>query len=86
MDAQKKKKNHAMMWPSQSSDFNLIENLLNELDKRMRVHNYSSSTDFFQKLLEEWNNFTLDDIKSFIESMPRRCATVIGAKDMSTKY
>lgn len=75
-----------MKWPSQSPDLNPIENLWNELDKRVRVHKYSNSTDFFQKLHEEWNKFTLDDIKPLIESMPRRCAAVIVAKGMSTKY
>ena len=39
----------------------------------------------FQKLHEEWNKFTLDDIKPLIESKSHRCAAVIAAKDMFTK-
>jgi transposase len=77
-----------MHWSAQSSDLNLIENLwrlikLRISDRRHRVH----SIEEMKRVVEdEWNKLTSKDFQASIESMQRRCQTVIKARGGMTKY
>lgn len=73
-------------WPSQSADLNPIEHLWGEMKRRMKNHGSSNKKQFFQNLIQEWNKIPHDYITRLIQSMPRRCAAVIAAKGMATKY
>jgi len=75
-----------LSWPSQSSDLNPIEHLWEQLDRQIRRHTHSNKIALFESLKQEWNNISSACINRLIESMPARCAAVIAAKGMATKY
>ncbi|CAH2099189.1 unnamed protein product [Euphydryas editha] len=73
-------------WPSQSPDLNPIEHLWQDLKLRVGTKNYANKTELWSHLQREWKELPEDRILQLIESMPRRCAAVIAAKGMATKY
>lgn len=75
-----------LSWPSQSPDLNPIEHLWEKLDRQVRKHTYSNKVTLFKSLKEEWGKIPPACINRLIESMPHRCAAVIAAKGMATKY
>jgi transposase len=75
-----------MEWPSQSPDLNPIENLWDELKRRMGRRNFRNADDLFRAMQEEWDRISIKKIVSLIEFMPRRCRAVIKAKGYATKY
>jgi len=75
-----------LSWPFQSQDLNPIEHLWEELNCQVRKHTHSNKTALFKSLKEEWSKISSACINRLIESMPHRCAAVITAKSMATKY
>lgn len=75
-------------WPSQSPDLNIIEQLWNELKRRLAERKAKNVADKFIQLEEEWNSQRLPKttIDKLIDSIPRRCQAVIDAKGFPTKY
>jgi hypothetical protein len=70
-------------WLTQLSDLILIENLwrlikLRISDRRHRVH---SLEDMKRIIQTEWNKLTMNDFRASIESMSRRCQTVIKTRE-----
>lgn len=75
-----------MIWPSQSPDLNPIENLWHYVETKILTQNYSNTNDLFVAIETAWNELDGDYIKKLIESMPKRCTTVIKQKGYYTKY
>lgn len=75
-----------LSWPFQSPDLNPIEHLWEVLDRQVRKHTYSNKAALFKSLKEEWGKIPPACINRLIKSMPHRCAAVIAAKGMATKY
>lgn len=75
-----------MDWPSQSPDLNPIENLWEEVDRKLKRQNFKKPEQLFDAIKEEWNRIPMSLLHTLVESMPRRCRAVIGAKGAATKY
>lgn len=75
-----------LSWPSRSPDLNPIEHLWEQLNRQIRKHTHSNKATLFKSLKEEWNKIAPASINRLIESMPDRCAAVIAAKGIATKY
>lgn len=82
----RKKKIRVLEWPSQSPDLNPIEHLWEELDRRIRIVNYTKPDDLFIALEREWKNLPIETLMKVVDSMPSRCRAVIDAKGYATKY
>ena len=72
--------------PPQSTDTNLIENLWQILDLKVRKRHISSKRDLMEKLSKEWYNISIQCTKTLVESMPRRLQVLIEANGLHTKY
>jgi transposase len=66
---------NVLPWPSKSPDLNPIEHLWDELDKRVRQRQPPPQTldQLRQMLQQEWRTIPRNNVRNFIESMPRRC-------------
>lgn len=75
-------------WPSGSLDFNPIEHLLDQLDKRVRRRQPAPQTllQLQQALHEEWQRIPQVQIQRSIQSMRRRVTTVLQANGGHTRY
>ncbi len=58
--------------PAQSPDLNPIENLWDELDRRVHERLISSIPELREHLQEEWAKLSLECIQKLISSMPKR--------------
>lgn len=77
-----------LLWPAQSPDLNPIENLWDELERKVRSHKPlpKNKNDLWQILQEAWENLDENKYKNLVDSMPRRIAAVIANKGKPTKY
>jgi len=75
-------------WPFQSSDLNPIENLWDELERRVRGSQPrpKNKGELIIALKREWYAIEQSKIEKLIESMPRRVKAVLDAKGNPTKY
>ena len=75
-------------WPSKSPDLNPIEHLWDNLDRRLRRRQPQPQTrqQLCQALQDEWRRIPQRQIRDLIESMPRRCQSVIEANGGHTRY
>ncbi len=71
---------------AQSPDFNPIENLWDELDRRIRKCEISSHNDLKCCLKEEWHKISASYTIKLVESMPSRLQSVSNQKSYPTKY
>jgi hypothetical protein len=75
-------------WPAQSPDLNPIENLWATM--ALRVYRdgkqYDDMAELRQAVLVTWDSITLDEIRTVIGSMSRRCIQVVERKGDKTKY
>ena len=60
-----------MDFPAQSPDLNPIENLWEELDRRVRRSHISNKKDLIKILKEAWNSIEPDTIRKLLDSMPK---------------
>ena len=76
-------------WPSQSSDLNSNEeHIWSELARKLgdRKHVINNTEDLWRKLLVAWENIDIEFAVKLIESVPRKCQTIIDSKGEVTKY
>lgn len=73
-------------WPSQSPDLNPIENLWEEVERRIRTEIFRNKQALVDKINEVWRNIPDDVIRKLISSMPRRCAKVIANNGYAINY
>jgi transposase len=78
----------SLPWPAQSPDLNPIENLWDELDRKVRKHKPlpKNKNDLWHILQEEWLKLHENIYKNLVDSMPHRIAAVITNKGNPTKY
>ena len=75
-------------WPAQSPDLNLIEDLWDELEQRLRTRpsGPTSVFDLTNVLLEEWSKIPINTLLNLVDSLPRRVEAVLAAKGGPTSY
>ena len=75
-------------WPAQSPDLNPIENLWQDLKRRLRMRNPKpkNKIELFNLLKEEWFNTIPVRINRLIDSMPQRVDAVLKNKGNPTRY
>jgi hypothetical protein len=73
-------------WPSQSPDFNPIENLWAFLDRQTRDRKCNTEDQLFGVLKEAWEKISVEYLTALADSMPARLNAVIDNKGYPTKY
>jgi transposase len=73
-------------FPPYSPDLNPIENLWNDLKRRVEQHNACNIEELTQVLYDEWYATSTDFLAKLAESMPRRCQLVVENEGHKTKY
>ncbi len=70
----------------QSADINLIENLWEHLDRKVREHPISTQLELKRILQEEWEKILPDYTTKLVASMRSRLLCIIRSKGGSTRY
>ena len=75
-------------WPAQSPDLNPIEHLWHHLKLKLSAYETKAKGvhELWDRVDREWNTFTEDECRRYIESMPARIQAVLAAKGGSTRY
>jgi hypothetical protein len=75
-------------WPSQSPDLNPIEHLWHHLKLKLSAYEQKAKGvhELWERVEKEWNSFTEEVCRSYIESMPARIKAVIDANGGHTRY
>ena len=69
-----------MEWPEQSPDLNPIELVWDELDRRVKAKQPTSTTHLWELLQECWEELSKQYLISIVERMLRVSSVVISAK------
>jgi len=78
---------NVLPWPSKSPDLNPIENIWDELGRRVyRGPNAPTNHQLHNRLMQEWANIPVGYFRNFIMSMRSRCLVVINANGGHTRY
>lgn len=73
-------------FPAYSPDLNPIENLWNDMARRVEARPASTVEELQDVIAEEWERTSLAYIRKLARSMPERCQAVIDAHGDHTKY
>jgi transposase len=74
-------------WPSNSPDFNVIENCWNIMKKKVAAHRPTSEEDLKDVIKHVWaTEITSEYCKTLVHSMPSRITAVLKNKGHPTKY
>ena len=82
----KREKIQTLSWLSYSPDFNLIENLWVELERRIKKLQPKSITELELLLIQEWNIVGSPVLEKLVDSVPSRLCVCIKMKGYPTKY
>ena len=79
---------NVLPWPAQSPDLNPIENLWNELKRKLKKNEIKAKNkkESFNLLKDEWYKTNPRIINNLIESMPCRINAVLKSKGNQTRY
>ena len=79
---------HVLQWPAQSLDLNPIEHLWHHLKRKLGGYEKEPGgiMELWERIQVEWEKIQPEVCQNLIESMPRRVAAVIKAKEGYTKY
>ncbi|KAG1539738.1 hypothetical protein G6F50_014459 [Rhizopus delemar] len=79
---------HIYSWPAQIPDLNPIEHVWHHLKLKLSVYDTKAKGvhELWERIEKEWNTFTVDECRRYIDSMPDRCKAVIKAKGGHTRY
>ena len=80
------KKIKVLDWVAQSPDLNPIEHLWCILKKKVREQNPTTLAKLKLIIADEWEKIDPQAFKNLVESMPKRCQTVIAAKGGHINY
>ncbi|GBO15627.1 hypothetical protein AVEN_112520-1 [Araneus ventricosus] len=72
--------------PPQSTDLNVIENLLSKLEISAQKHNSKNKEYLKTVLQEEWTKITPQATQTLVNSISCRLETILKAKRYATKY
>jgi transposase len=73
-------------WPPYSPDFNPIEQLWDELERRLQKHHPKNRQELVNVLMDEWNKVEPRVLEKFVDSVPSRLYECVRAKSYPTKY
>jgi transposase len=75
-------------WPAQSPDLNPIEHLWHHLKVKLSAYERKAKGihELWERCDKEWNSFTVETCRKYIESMPGRVQAVLKAKGGHTRY
>ena len=82
----KQKTIQTLPWPSFSPDSNPIENLLDELERRVKKHQPKNLRELELQLTQKWNNIELLVLEKLVDSVPSRLYECVKMKGYPTKY
>jgi transposase len=85
---EKNKINYMKDWPANSPDLNPIENLWNQVKKKLDAYETKprNINELWERFDVEWNKFAPEDIIKYYEGMPKRIEEVIKNKGRPTKH
>jgi len=75
-----------MTWPAQSPDLNPIENLWGDVKRAVSIVKPINKTQLWMVVQQAWHDIPAKRCQDLIDSMPRRCTSVLQNKGYSTKY
>lgn len=80
------KKIQILDWPPNSPDLNPIENLWNELKKRVEKYKPKTREELKSAIIKSWAEIEQQKIDCYLDSMPRRVEACLKLKGGLTKY
>ena len=89
LDASEWLHNHGIQlldFPPYSPDLNPIENLWQDIEKRVEERGANTADELQEAIAEEWKASSTDFIHKLAHSMPKRCNAVIEAKGDHIRY
>ena len=75
-------------WPAQSPDLNPIEHLWHHLKLKLSLYDKKATSinELWERCDKEWNSFTVETCRKYVETMPDRIKALIRAKGAHTNY
>jgi transposase len=75
-------------WPAQSPDLNPIEHLWNHLKLKLAKYERKAQSvhELWERCDKEWNSFSTEECRKYIDSMPARVQAVFKAKGGHTRF
>ena len=82
----KRTNSQTLPWPPYSSDLNLIENLWDELERKLKKHQSKNKQGLEALLKQEWQEIELPVIQKLVDSVPSRLIQCIKMKGYATRH